>query len=448
MRPLLSFRPTVEEPGGVILQLRETVGRLFGAKEPPTPRTISYDEAKQLAASADPEQRRVVASDPDTKPELLYFLARDMSPAVRAAVASHPATPRQADLILALDEAPDIRTVIAEKVTHQVRSMGQDEAAQLWQLTVSVLEALAKDDLPRVRLLVAESARGLERLPRQLAVTLAKDRETSVAVAALNYPGKIDDEDLVSIVQGARDMRVVGAVAARPGIGSPVADAVVATGDETAIGLLLANGSASISAAALDRIIDRAPLVPAWHEPLVTRPFLGRHAAARLLGFVTGPLADMLSTRTDLDRAPPGSATKGGAATLPVPASPLVPEVLPPPESPLGRARRLYYEGRLTEDAVIDGLSGEIDFTIAALALRSRLAPTVVAKILGSQSAKGLTSLAWKAGYSMRLALQLQIRIGRLPPKARLNSFGGGWPLMQTEMEWQIDFFITLASEA
>src|SRR5579871_264687 len=136
-----------------------------------------------MAASADPAQRRIVAADAGTKPELLYFLARDVSPLVRTAVAAHPATPRQADLILALDESPDIRLLIAEKVTQQVRSIAHDEAALLWQLTVSVLEALSRDDLVRVRQLVAETARELEKLPRQIAVALAKDAEAGVAVA-------------------------------------------------------------------------------------------------------------------------------------------------------------------------------------------------------------------------------------------------------------------------
>ncbi len=173
-----------------------------------------------------------MALDPGMKPELLYFLARDASAAVRAAVASNPTTPRQADMILAFDESPEIRTLVAEKVTAQCHSIPQDEGAALWQLTISVLEALARDDLNRVRQLVAETAAGVEKIPKAIAFTLAKDIVPEVAVPAIGYAGRFADEELVEIVNSAQDPRIVGAVARRPGIGSRVSDAVVEYGDE------------------------------------------------------------------------------------------------------------------------------------------------------------------------------------------------------------------------
>jgi uncharacterized protein (DUF2336 family) len=416
--------------------------RLIGGKTLTEP-SRSFEEATKLARSSDPEERCVVAADPNTKPELLYFLARDSSPKVRSAIASHLATPRQADLLLALDESPDIRMLVAEKVTKQVRSLGQDEAAQLWQLTVSVLEALAKDDLVSVRQLVAETAKGLEKIPKPIAYTLAKDREPAVAVPALAYPGRFVDEELVSVVEGSHDSRIVTAVARRPMIGIKVSEAVVVRGDEAAIAALLGNKSAEISAQTLDRVIEQAASHPSWHEALVNLPSLPASAVAKLSGFVGATLGGVLRGRRDFGR----SATAGERVSFP--ATPttetIVPEVLIPNEDPLARARRLQADGRLDEDIIVDTLGTDLDFSIAALSIRSRLPPAVVAKILSSHSAKGLTSLAWKSGYSMRLALQLQIRIGRLPPKARLTSSGGTWPLGQSEMDWQIDFFKSLA---
>ena len=109
------------------------------------------------------------------------------------------------------------------------------------------------------------------------------------------------------------------------------------------------------------------------------------------------------------------------------------------------RARRLFASGLLNEDALMEALDSDRDFLIAALSLRSKLPPAVVAKILASHSAKGLTALTWKAGFTMRLALQLQVRVARLPPKARLIAGGGGtFPLSAAELEWQIGFFRSL----
>lgn len=424
--------------------IRRTLDRLLG-KRGAAPRRLTDAQAKAYARHRDPARRRLVAADPQARPELLYFLTRDASPQVRLEVAANPRTPRQADLILALDESPEVRTLVAEKVTSQLTSIAHDDGAQLWQLTVSILEALARDDLTRVRQLIAESARGMAKLPPTLAGTLARDREAAVAVPALGYPGRLADEELVEVVAAAHDARIVSAVARRPSIGSKVSDAVIEKGDETAIAILLENRTAEIRPQALQRVIDRAPTVRAWHEALVSRPELTDAAAAQLAGFVGNSLLGVLEARSDLDRST--VTTIGALLQERLAAAPRAVEVVPElvsREDPVSRARRLHAAGALAEDDVIEALAIDRDFVIAALSLRARLKPAVVSKILGSQSAKGLTALAWRAGYSTRLALQLQLRVGRMPAKARLSGTGGAWPLTIDEMSWQIEFFQSL----
>jgi len=432
--------------------IRTALARLFGRRPtvPPPPAGI---DPKALARSPDPAVRQAVAGAANTLPELLYFLARDPVPAVRSAVANNHATPRKADLLLALDDVPEIRTLIAEKIAAQVRPDGPSETAQLWQLTVSVLEALAHDNLPSVRHLIAEMARGLDRMPVGIVTTLGRDRIADVAVPALGYPGTIPDRDLVEIVAQAPDPRVVGAVARRPAIGPSVAERIVDSDDSAAIAALLQNRSAEIPPMILDGVIERAPPIEAWHEPLVHRPVLSESAAMRLASFVADRLVRVLQSRTDLD-----SATTNAIATLlrdrpagPPPPPPsasggtIVMTGSEPGDSPLSRARHHFANGTLSEEIVAAALGVDQDFVIAALALRSRLKPAVVNKIFVSHSAKGLTALAWKAGYSMRLASQLQVRLAHLPPKSRLNaSSGGSYPLTPAEMEWQIEFFQSL----
>jgi uncharacterized protein (DUF2336 family) len=291
-----------------------------------------------------------------------------------------------------------------------------------------------------VRQLVAETARGLDRIPKAVAFTLAKDREPDVAVPAISYPGHFDDEELIEIVRSAHDQRIVGAVAQRPRIGMRVSDAVVEFGDERSIGLLLGNGTAVIRADTMARVIERAPTIIAWHEPLARRPDLTPSAIARLVGFLSHALVDLLQGRAKSSTIPAESGVPAAAV------EPVEPELLVPQEDPLSRARRLHAERRLTEDAIIEALGADQDFVIAALSLRGHLPPATVQKILAAHSAKGLTALAWKAGGTMRLALQLQTRIGRLPPKARLTAAAGQWPMTQDEMSWQIEFFESLVT--
>jgi len=427
--------------------LRDAITRLFGRIGGGRAASIPFDKAKALARHGDPAARRSVAADPEAAPELLFFLARDRSPEVRAAVAGHRRTPRQADLLLALDEQPEIRTLVAEKIAAQAQELSSHDAAQLWQLTVQVLEALARDDLPRVRQLVAETARGIAAVPSHLMTELGRDRTSAVAVPALGFVGPIADADLVEIVEQAPDEAVIGAVARRPAIGPTVAEAVVEHGGTPSVAILLANQQADLAPETIDRIVDRAAPVEAWHEPLIGRPQLTDGAAVRLASFVADKLLQVLQSRPDLD------PETNAAIEIIIHERDVVPGTMPTTvvtagiddNHPVTRARRLFASGLLNEDALVDALDGDRDFLIAALSLRSKLPPAVVAKILASHSAKGLTALTWKAGFTMRLASQLQLRVAHLPPKARLLAGGGGtFPLSAAELEWQIEFFRTL----
>ena len=57
------------------------------------------------------------------------------------------------------------------------------------------------------------------------------------------------------------------------------------------------------------------------------------------------------------------------------------------------------------------------------------------------RSAKGLVSLVWKAGFTMRVAVALQILLARLAPDTVLTAGpGGSFPLAVEEMRWQLEF--------
>jgi uncharacterized protein (DUF2336 family) len=404
-------------------------------------RHLTTEQAKTLARDASPEIRASVAYDAAATPEILYYLVRDPSPVVRRAVGSNPNTPRQADLILAVDSDTETRRQVAEKISGQLGKLST-ESAQIWALTIQVLDALARDNMSQVRKLIAEGAKAIEKVPAELMTRLGRDREADVAVPALHYTGRIRDADLVEIVESSPDPRVIGAVAKRPDIGSHVTEAVIEHGDDEAITILLGNRNAVIAPESLGRVVDRAQSIEAWHAPLVNRPGLTDEAAMRLASFVTQQLVQILQKRQDLDPETNTAISivvkqRGG------PIETIEPEIVDT-EGPMNRARRHFAQGSLNEDMVVDALGIDRPFVAAALALRTQLPVAVVEKILASSSAKSLTALAWKSGYSMRLSLQMQLRLARLPPKARLNSSGSGFPLSNEAMNWQIEFFKTL----
>ena len=79
-----------------------------------------------------------------------------------------------------------------------------------------------------------------------------------------------------------------------------------------------------------------------------------------------------------------------------------------------------------------------------ALALKSGVPKRVVDRVSSAQSAKGITALAWKAGFSMRFAVQLQTRFAHVGIGEVLNAKDGvDYPLSKDEMEWLMEFFAT-----
>ena len=91
-------------------------------------------------------------------------------------------------------------------------------------------------------------------------------------------------------------------------------------------------------------------------------------------------------------------------------------------------------------------MAGERGFVRHALALKAGIAVEMVDRFLSSQSAKGITALAWKADCNMRIATQLQMRMAGIPPSQVLHPRGDdGYALSEEEMDWQWDFFGSLS---
>ena len=56
-------------------------------------------------------------------------------------------------------------------------------------------------------------------------------------------------------------------------------------------------------------------------------------------------------------------------------------------------------------------------------------------------SPKGVTALAWHCRLSMQAAVKVQIQLGQIAPSAALRPTGGGYPLSEEAMRWQLEFF-------
>ncbi|MBM3559184.1 MAG: DUF2336 domain-containing protein [Alphaproteobacteria bacterium] len=69
--------------------------------------------------------------------------------------------------------------------------------------------------------------------------------------------------------------------------------------------------------------------------------------------------------------------------------------------------------------------AGSRAFVIAALAYGASVAEGVVEKAATLQNGKALVALAWKAGFSMALAVRLQTQLAGIPPSGALAEVEG-----------------------
>jgi uncharacterized protein (DUF2336 family) len=405
-----------------------------------------YESDKRLVRDSDPAVRRAIAKRADVRPELLYYLAEDAVPEVRRLIAANEATPHQADQLLARDKDEAVRAELAQKVARLLPGLAPEAQDQARQRVIEVLEILARDEAVHVRQVVSDAVRNVANLPADMVRRLARDAELVVASPVLRFSPLLTDEDLLDIIASGPASSALSAIAGRKGLGSLVSDAIVAADDEPAVAALLANPSAQIREETLDMIVERAPKRISWHEPLVRRPSLPVSAARRIAGFVAATLLDVLKNRADL----PADARKQITAEV---AKRLEGEKATDPKKAVAaeeggetaedKARRLKKEGKLDEDALGDALdSGQRGFVRAALAVMAEVPVTVVDKILSARSAKGVTALTWKAGLPMRMAVQLQTRLGGISPRQALQPRNGkDFPLNDEELKWQIEFF-------
>ncbi len=408
-------------------------GKKGGARGP-----ISYQESKRLLDHQDAAVRADLASRPDVRPEILYYLAEDPSPEVRRRIAVNLRTPAKANLLLTQDSDEVVRCQLAAKVARLVPQLDEQDKEQARAAIVRTLELLARDQTRRVRQILAEALQDLADAPPSVVQRLARDSEEMVACPVLEFSPLLSDQDLLEIIAEGCPSANLSAISRRRELGPSVADAVVATDDRPGIAALLANHSAQIREETLDRLVTRAEVVTAWQEPLVERPRLSPGTIRRLAVFVADHLLNRLQSREDLDPETARRVADEVHRRL---------DGEPPPCAAADEAGEMPRDqaGPLDDEALLRALARGDRESVRQGLTQTGLSAALVERILSSGSAKAITALAWKAGFGMRVATQLQLRMGGIPPAEALSPRrGGGYALAPQEMAWQLEFFETL----
>jgi uncharacterized protein (DUF2336 family) len=399
---------------------------------PPPPRTLSPQEALRLMEERAQVAEHELAARTDAGADVLHYLAGNGAIATRRAVAANPAASAATNHLLAHDAETGVRSALARKIGRLFPGLIEAEQQQMQEMVFATLEQLAHDNAPSVRAALAEEIKRHDSVPKDVVTLLAQDAEPAVAAPVLEFSPLLDDRDLIEIVAQARASAVLSAVARRKTLSGEVSDAVAATLDIEAVSALLANTGATLRTRTLDRIIAQAAEIAEWHGPLVLRAELSPGAIRRIASFVASALIGRLAGREDLD----GKTRK--------------------------QLERSYEDHRQSEAAAeaaaVDAAAadGTLDESFVAAAVESCRKETVVRalsvlaktgeaqvrRILEAQSAKAATSLAWRAGLSMRVAFKLQTQVMHLMGDELLPARGGvDYPLTEDEMRWHLEYF-------
>ena len=253
---------------------------------PATPGTFSREEILALLEQRAQAAQSELAGKSDAGEDVLHYLAQNGAAATRRAVASNPGAGSHTNRYLADDTDDEVRIELARKIARLMPDLGRDEARHIRELTIETMERLARDQLPRVRAVLAESIKSLDCIPRYIVLTLARETETLVAAPIVEYSPLLSDADLTEIIATAKAEEIISAVARRRPLSADVADAIVASLDIPAISALLTNPHAKVRERAMDSIIEHAEKIEQLRQPLTMRSDLSKRAIWRMASFV------------------------------------------------------------------------------------------------------------------------------------------------------------------
>ena len=407
----------------------------------PEPERMSYEQARAALETHAHNARMFLAGRTDVEPEILYYLSGDDAAEVRRLVAANPSTPHQANKVLTGDSDEDVRCELARKIGRLVPGLDPQEASRIRDLAIEVMERLARDSLPRVRAILAEEIKSSRNVPAHIVLQLAQDIELIVCAPVLEYSPLLSDQDLVELIAGARVEGSLSAVARRVDVSAPVSDAIVATLDVSAIAALLANPNAQIREETLDRVIESASAVEAWHQPVVMRADLSMRAVRRIASFVGAALLRTMCERSGLDEETASILNKRVRDRLDNGA--LSDDVTEGEIKAQAAVKAAQEQGTLDDEFVMAAAdAGDRRLVAFALAALAGVPKAIVDRMLISKSGKAITALVWRAKLPMRVSVKIQAAVAHLQgTKMVMAREGIHFPLSQEEMAWHLNYF-------
>jgi uncharacterized protein (DUF2336 family) len=397
---------------------------------------LSRTQITEILERRDMMEWRWLASHSDTPKEALYYMTEHGDADVRETIAANPNAPYQAHLVLIEDPHAEVRAELAMKIGRLAPQLVPGQRTRIREQILVILQALAQDEAPKVRCLIVEAIKSNPHIPHDIARALAEDRDISVCGPILEYSPLLSDVDLREIISASHMPGVLPAIARRSAVSEDVSDALIRTRDIVAVSALLANSNAQIREDTLDALVNDAPGVPAWHEPLAMRANLSVRLMTRIATFVASHIVDRMLVSHMV-------SSEDAKEILDV-----VRVKLKQAERPQGEPSRLEQlalravENRLFNDSWATEMMTNRDsgMVLYAIGLAAGLSSAATRKVFASRSGKAIMALCWKAGLSARTGYEVQKNLGQVPAEELSTPKGGiDYPMKRDEMQAIVD---------
>jgi uncharacterized protein (DUF2336 family) len=218
---------------------------------------------------------------------------------------------READSVKAEEFDKDRMYRLAEQKTRSGRRDLAETIADLFYagpsaLSVSertlifdILRRVIRDAELAVRRKLSAQLAEFDDAPSDLVLALAND-EIEVAYPILTRSRVLEDEQLIEVVQ-TRAQEHQLAVALRENINAAVSEALVGTNNEKVVMTLLQNGTAELSRATLEYLVEQSRRIDAYQEPILRREDLPVDLAKRMYRWVSDALRQYIFENFDVD---------------------------------------------------------------------------------------------------------------------------------------------------
>lgn len=197
---------------------------------------------------------------------------------------------------LMTDGSGSARAETVAKIADHFSSYEMSDAER--GLAEDIFRTLIKDAEVIVRESLSVHLKSCSDLPHDVALSLAEDID-SVALPMLKCSEVLRDEDLIKILASSSGEKQE-AIARRPAVSEQVADAVVDTGNQSAVARLVSNEGADISDGTFERVIDAYSGSDAVSGSLMRRVDLPADLSERLVSVLSDRLEEALLSKHDL----------------------------------------------------------------------------------------------------------------------------------------------------